>query len=157
VSAIVIGCSVTSDLLMRLAPMVLFGDFPLFWKTLSSEAVQTDPPYSYSGYVVLDAITLLMNRGWGPIVDLSSPEASTLVDVDVGLVLCCKEKDANELLSFVRSVAFSDAELAASWREQPFSKEWDEAVPALREAIAYIEKTLALLPKHGDWVLLFIT
>ena len=154
-SAIATGCSVSSDLLIRLAAMVLYGDFWSFWKTLRSEGVQTDPPYSYSGYVMLMAIGLLMDRGWTPVIDLSSPEATSIDDAEIGTVLCCQERDANEGLSFLRSLALSDAELAAFQKEY-WGEEWDQAVPALREAIAYIEKTLALLPKHGDWALLFI-
>ena len=154
-SAIAIGYSVTSDLLIRLDTMVLYGDFPSFFKTLDSEAVQTVPPYSYSGYVVLDAIVLLTGRGWTPIFDRSSPGAASIADAEIGAVLCCQKKDANELLSSLRSLTFTDDELAAFLKEE-WGEEWDQAVPALREALAYIENTLALLPKHGDWALLFV-
>ena len=56
---------------------------------------------------------------------------------------------------FLRSLNISDEELAA-YHADFWGEEWDEAVPALREAINYLETTLALIPQRGDWVLLFI-
>ena len=154
-SQIVSGYAVTSELLDRLAGAIRKKDHTLFWNMLNSEGVATEPAYSHSGTVAATLLELLEERGWTPVIEESSASANVLAESDVGLLMCCQENDADEGLAFVRSVSVTDAELAA-YHSEFWGEEWDEAVPALREGLSYIETTLALVPQRGDWALLFI-
>ena len=154
-SQVVSAYAVRSELLDRLAEMIRKKDYQSFWTTLNSEAVATEPAYSYSGTVVSTLLELLEEKGWTPVIDDGATPATVLAEGEVGLVLCCQQTDADEGLSFLRSLTLTDAELVA-YHEEFWGEEWDEAVPALREALSYIETTLALVPQRGDWALLFI-
>ncbi len=155
-SQVVSGYAVTQELLDRLAGIVRKKDYELFWTTLRAEGVATEPAYSYSGMVASTLLELLEERGWAPAIDESSTSATTLTESDVGLSICCDEKEAGEGLAFLRSLSITDEELA-EYHSEFWGEEWDEAVPALREAMSYLETTLALVPQRGDWALLFIT
>jgi hypothetical protein len=154
-SQILSGYAVTSELLDRLAEIIRERDYKSFWTTLHGEAIATEPAYSYSGSVASALLELLEERGWTPVIDDSSTAATTIATSDVSLAICCSKDDASEGLAFLRSLSLTDAELAAYHREF-WGEEWDEAVPAMREAISYIETTLALVPQRGEWSLLFI-
>lgn len=155
-SQIVSGYAVTQELLDRLAELARKKDYQSFWTTLHAEGVATEPAYSYSGTVASTLLELLEERGWTPIVEESSTSGTTLASGDVGLMLCCEENEASEGLAFLRSLSITDEELAA-YHSDYWGEEWDEAAPALREAMSYIETTLALVPQRGDWALLFIS
>ena len=155
-SQIVSGYAVTQELLDRLAELVRRKDHKSFWTTLHAEGVATEPAYSYSGTVASTLLELLEERGWTPVVEEGSTSATTLAAGDVGLLMCCDEKEASEELAFLRSLSITDEELAA-YHSDYWGEEWDEAAPAHREAMSYIETTLALVPQRGDWALLFIT
>lgn len=154
-SQIASGYAVTPELLDRLAEFARCKDFQSFWKTLNSEGVATEPAYSYSGTVMSTLLELLGERGWAPVIDNESTSAVAIAEVDVGLLMCCGEDEAGEGLAFVRSLTLTDEELAA-YHTEFWGEDWDEAVAALREAISYLETTLALVPQRGDWALLFI-
>ncbi|HEV8428597.1 MAG TPA: hypothetical protein VGQ41_11915 [Pyrinomonadaceae bacterium] len=154
-SQIVHGYAVTSELLDVLAESARQRDYKSFWTTLNLEGVETEPAYSYSGTVAGTMLELLQEKGWTPVIDSDSESAVAIAGSEVGLEMCCGPADADESLSFVRSLSVSDEELAAYYREF-WGEEWDEAVLALREALSYLETTLALIPQRGDWALLFI-
>jgi hypothetical protein len=154
-SQIVSGYAVSSALLDRLAESARKRDYKSFWNTLNSDAVTAEPAYSYSGTVVSTLLELLEERGWTPVIDDTSPSATDIAAGDVGLLMCCGEADADHGLSFLRSLNLTDGELAA-FHADFWGEEWDEAVPAHREAMNYLETTLALVPQRGDWALLFI-
>ena len=154
-SQVVSGFAVTSELLDRLAELIRKRDYNSFWNTLRVEGIATEPAYSFSGSVVSELIELLEERGWTPVIDESSTSATTIAAGMDSLLICCSKDDASEGLAFLRSLSLSDSELAA-FHSEFWGEEWDEAVPAMREAINYIETTLALVPQRGDWALLFI-
>jgi hypothetical protein len=154
-SQIVSGYAVTSELLDRLAAVIRKRDYDAFWSAIRAEAVATEPAYSYSGSVVSALFELLEERGWTPAIDDSSPSATTIAAGVDSLSICCSKDGADEGLAFLRSLSLSDSELA-EFHSEFWGEEWDEAAPAMREAISYIETTLALIPQRGDWALLFI-
>ena len=154
-SQIVSGYAVTSELLDRLAEIIRKSDYQSFWNTLHAEAIATEPAYSYSGSVVSALLELLEEKGWTPVIDDSSPSATTIAAGADSLLICCSKDDADEGLAFLRSLSLSDSELA-TFHSEFWGEEWDEAVPAMREAISYVETTLALVPQRGDWALLFV-
>lgn len=154
-SQIVSGYAMTSALLDSLAESARNRDYKTFWTLMNIEAVATEPAYSYSGTVAGTLLELLQEKGWTPVIDSSSASVAEIASAEVGLEMCCGEADAGEGLAFVRSLAITDEELAA-YHTEFWSEEWDEAVPALREALSYLETTLALIPQRGDWSLLFI-
>ena len=155
-SQIVSGYAVTQELLDRLAEIIRKKDYESFWATLHAEGVATEPAYSYSGTVASTLFELLEERGLPPVIDEGSASAITLAESEVGLMICCDENEASAGLAFLRSLSITDEELA-EYHAEFWGEEWDEAAPALREAISYLETTLALVPQRGDWALLFIT
>jgi hypothetical protein len=154
-SQIATGFTVSSASLDRLAALAQARDYASFWRLLKTEAIETEPSYSYSGSVVSVALDILTQRGWLPTLDDSYPAVATLATSGTSLVMCCRDQEAEEGLARLRSMAFTDAELAGYYRDYT-GEEWSEAAQALREAIGYLERTLSLIPQSGDWALLFI-
>jgi hypothetical protein len=63
-SQIVNGYAVTTAALDLLAEFARKRDYKSTWTTLNSEAVATEPAYSYSGTVVSGLLELLDERDW---------------------------------------------------------------------------------------------
>jgi hypothetical protein len=154
-SQIATGYTVYSASLDRLAVLAQAHDYASFWRLLKAEAVETEPAYSYSGSLVSLALDILTQRGWPPTLDDSYPAVATIAASGASLVMCCRDREAEDGLARLRSMAFTDAELAGYYRDCT-GEEWGEAAQALREAIGYLEGTLSLIPQSGDWALFFI-